>query len=56
MAVKVVSSNGRVRADSEHQDGTGIEVRESGHLIVVRDGSALAIHAPGSWISAEVTK
>ena len=56
MAVKVVSSNSKLRADSEHQEGTGIDVRESGHLIVVRDMDTVAIYAPNSWISAEVTK
>jgi hypothetical protein len=56
MPVKVVSSSPRTRADSEHQDGTGIDVRESGHLIVMSGVDTVAIYAPNSWVSAEITK
>jgi hypothetical protein len=56
MPVKVVSGNPLNWPDSEHQDGTGIDVRESGHLIVVTGMDTLAIYRPGSWTSAEVTK
>jgi hypothetical protein len=53
MAVKV--SIPKVVKDAEHKDGTAINIRDN-HLIVFSGGStALAIYAPGSWTSAEVT-
>jgi hypothetical protein len=56
MAVKVTSASPNSWPDSEHQDGTSIDVRESGHLIVLREVDTIAIYAPVCWRSAEVTK
>jgi hypothetical protein len=56
MAVKVTKGN-QANSVAQHGNGTGIEVRE-GHLLVTPEGSSkpVAIYAPGTWVSAEVTK
>ena len=63
MAVKVTKSNqpNQVSQSSnvaQHGNGTGIEVREGGHLLVFPEASTrpIAIYVPGTWVSAEVTK
>jgi hypothetical protein len=45
----------------EHADGTGLDVRDGGHLLVldtvgVSRPKQIAIYAPDTWKRAEVTK
>jgi hypothetical protein len=56
MAV-TVTVNSKPQRGVEHENGTGLDLRD-GTLFVTPEGSArpIAMYAPGSWISAEVTK
>lgn len=56
MAVKVTNAN-KVNSVTEHERGVSIEVRD-GHLFVGPKGDArpIAVYAPSTWISAEVTE
>lgn len=60
MAVKVitkVNNENRAGSPAQHGNGTDIDVRD-GHLVVIASEPTrrVAIYAPGTWVSAEVTK
>ena len=57
MTVKVstIGTGGQEKVLAQRA-GDGLDVRESGHLVVTDGVDIVAIYAPGSWTSAEIVK
>lgn len=55
MAVKV-TLNSKPQHFVEYEDGEGLEYRDGALLVLVGVSKPVAIHAPGTWVSAKVAK